>query len=374
LSEQEDDGLGPISALANVPQVTKDILDMLSYLFIDYQPNDEDNQRAVFVYAATISDEDADDEEADDEDRENGVRPAERQLPRWEIEISCDDAERIAGILVASNARPDTQIMGPSHLEMLVRNETTHSFLLPPPDKKIVTEFAVGGKRLTATVGVPTVELLIRCAIRRKGLQRLELFDSAKLYSGLSDQEIRRALTDRTEDRISALKLLKHMARSGMLSICISSESATTARELEQLATAYRVRLAYEASIVYAPVLDVNRLDGTLLQPSLVRQRSARASEFVQAIGKGKATGFMGDRLLGDPTLVDEESSLRYLRAVAARDPFSAFMGYYQVLEYGMNEAWFDDLSKELKQWASCWRAQKTTYQRPRSRPRRHWA
>ena len=106
MSEQEDDGLGPISALANVPQVTKDILDMLSYLFIDYQPNDEDNQRAVFVYAATISDEDADDEEADDEEdaeAEETIEDAGMSV------VEGEDAE-IADIDVAVSRRERTRL------------------------------------------------------------------------------------------------------------------------------------------------------------------------------------------------------------------------------------------------------------------------
>jgi hypothetical protein len=52
----------------------------------------------------------------------------------------------------------------------------------------------------------------------------------------------------------------------------------------------------------------------------------------------------MGDRLLGRVTITDEELSLRYLRAVAANDAVSAYMGYYHLLEYMMEDAWYVDL------------------------------
>ena len=83
-------------------------------------------------------------------------------------------------------------------------------------------------------------------------------------------------------------------------------------------------------------------------QPRLTRQLHARAAEIVEQIGQGTATGVMGDRVLGRPILTDEELSLRYLRAVAALDAFSAFIGYYHVLEYEMEEAWFDDLCRRV--------------------------
>jgi hypothetical protein len=67
-----------------------------------------------------------------------------------EIRVSYDDAHRIARALVSSSDRPDTQIIGPSYLEMLVRNETTHSILLPPADKRIVIEFSADGGRFIA--------------------------------------------------------------------------------------------------------------------------------------------------------------------------------------------------------------------------------
>jgi hypothetical protein len=139
------------------------------------------------------------------------------------------------------------------------------------------------------------------------------------------------------------------MAKSGLISLRIDRVNDTKPEELEQLATAYRVRQAYEASIVYAPILDVNRLDGALRQPTIVRQIGARSAEFVQKIGEGGATGSMGDVLLGSPVPVEEEVSMRYLRAVGAGDPFSAFMGYYQVLEYEMNETWFEDLRRKVE-------------------------
>ncbi|WP_405766662.1 hypothetical protein [Streptomyces sp. NBC_01538] len=75
----------------------------------------------------------------------------------------------------------------------------------------------------------------------------------------------------------------------------------------------------------------------------------------MEAIGQGTATGFMGDRLLGpapevqEEHEVQEELSQRYLRAISATDPFAAFMGYYQVLEYSMEEEWFQALRRRVE-------------------------
>ena len=89
-------------------------------------------------------------------------------------------------------------------------------------------------------------------------------------------------------------------------------------------------------------------MPGSSAEIELVRQVHIRAPEFVEAIGENRKMGYMGDRLMGSPVPIEDELALRYLRAVAAREPFSAFMGYYQVLEYRMNEAWFDDLQNRV--------------------------
>ena len=316
----------------------------MSSVFADYEPEDEGGVRVVFTLAASLQSGGIGEDEIGDAIREAYLALADRPRAQWEIELNYEDATRIALALVASRERPDTQIIGPSHLEMLVRDDTTHSILLPPTDNRAVIEFATDGGQVTATVGAPNVELLVRCALRREGLDRLAVLDGERLYSFLQDQEKRRALADGSVARISALRLLRVMAKSGLISLRIESQSDVSPEEFEQIATSCRVRQAYEASIVYAPILDVNRLEGTLRQPTIVRQISARSAEFAQEIGEGRATGYMGDVLLGNPAPVEEELSMRYLRAVAAGDLFSAFMGYYQVLEYEMNETWFDDL------------------------------
>jgi hypothetical protein len=348
LSEENSSNWGPLSTLTDVRQVGEDIVGLLSYLFADNEPEDEDGQRAVFVLTASIHRGMVGYDEVDDVIRETYLGFADRPHAQWEIEINYEDAARIAHVLVASRERPDTQIFGPSHLEMLVRNDTTYSIRLPPTDKRVVTEFATDGMEVSASVGPPSVELLVRCALRRRGFERLDIFDGERLYSFLQDQEKRRALADGSVARISALRLLRIMTKPELISLRMESENGMAPEKFEQLATAYRVRVAYEASIVYAPVLDVNRLDGTLHQPVIVRQVSAPSAEFIQKIGEGGTTGRMGDMLLGNPTPVDEELSLRYVRAVAAGDPFSAFMGYYHVLEHEMNETWFDDLREKV--------------------------
>jgi len=349
LPEEGNLDWGPLSALADVQEVGGDVVNMMSYLFADYEPGYEDGQRAVFLLASSIQRGGTGSSDFDAVIRETYLGFTDRPHAQWEIEINFEDAARIADTLVGSRDRPDTQIAGSKFLEILVRNDTTHSILVPPQGERVVIEFEADGRRFTATVGPPTVELLIRCALRREGLDRLAVFDGDQLHSFLQDQENRRSLAEGSVARISALRLLKVMAQPGLISLRIAAEQNVPLKELEQLATAYRVRVAYETSIVYAPVLDVNRLDGVLRQPALVRQLGARSSDFVEKIGSGETGGLMGDVLLGSPANVDEELSFRYLRAVSAGDPFSAFMSYYHVLEHDMNEAWFDNLRKKVE-------------------------
>jgi hypothetical protein len=347
LSEEPTDSAGgPLSALTDVHEVVEDILNLSSNLFADYQPKNEAGKRAIFELGASITRGGTGDDELDDSLRDIYLGFADTPRAQWKIEFSLDDVSRIAQTLVVSNKRPDTQILGPSQLEILVRDETIHSVLRPPSGTSVSVEFVVAGRRFTVTVGPPSTELVIRCALRREGMEQLEVFDRDQLNLFLAEREKSQSLTAASTTRISALRLLKVMTKSDMLSLQVAGESRVDAEELEQIATAYRVRIAYETSIVYAPILDVNRLNATPRQPSVVRQIESRSPEFIAAIGRGVPTGFMGDRLLGSPAVADNELSLRYLRAVAARDPFSAFMGYYHVLEYGMNDAWFDDLKE----------------------------
>jgi hypothetical protein len=343
LSEGETNFFGPRSALTDVRQVSDDIGALLSTLFVDYAPGDEDRQRAIFVLGASILRGEIGDQESGEVIREHYLGIAERPHSRWEIEISYDDIVRIADSLVASGERPDTQIIGQSSFEVLVRDETTHSILLPPADMSRTADFMLDGKSFTATVAPPSLELLIRCALRREGFDQLAVFEQEKLLNYLIDQETNRALPEGSTVRISARRLLRVMAKPGLLSLRIASRSNTTVEELEKIATAYRVRIAYEASIAYAPVLDVNRLDRTSSQPSLVRQLRTRMNLFVQK------TGYVGDQLLGNLTIGDEELSLEYIRAVSAPDPFSAFMGYYRILEYNLHEFWFDELQRKVE-------------------------
>ena len=180
LSAEESINWGPLSNLADVRQVTANLVDLLSSVFADYEPEDEGGVRVVFTLAASLQSGGIGEDEIGDAIREAYLALADRPRAQWEIELNYEDATRIALALVASRGRPDTQIIGPSHLEMLVRDDTTHSILLPPTDNRAVIEFATDGGQVTATVGAPNVELLVRCALRREGLDRLAVLDGER--------------------------------------------------------------------------------------------------------------------------------------------------------------------------------------------------
>lgn len=349
MPDQEAGFFGPLSTLTDVSQVCEDLGNLLSNLFSDYEPGSDDGQRAVYVLAASILRGETGEDELDEAIRERYLEIADRPRSRWEIEIGYADILRLANSIVASSKRPDTQVIGHRSLEMLVRDETAHSILAPPVGASRIADFEVDGRSFNVTVGPPSLELLIRCALRREGIDQLEVFEREKLFSYLVAKEEARQITEGNRARVSALRLLKVMARPGLLSLRIVSEADTAIEELEKVATAYRVRMAYEASIVYAPVLDVNHLDRLASQPSLARQLNARAGDFVEKIGAKASTGYLGDRLLGTPIITDEALALEYLRAVSAGDPFSAFMGYYHVLEYDLHDFWFNELREKVE-------------------------
>ncbi|MFE9030039.1 hypothetical protein ACFYOA_27910 [Streptomyces iakyrus] len=347
-SSGERDTFGPLSTLSDVTQVCEAITGVFSDLFADHNVENEDGARAVFTIGADI-------ERLLTEDDETGETFMPREPGfvlqphgRWEAEAGLDAVIALARTLLDSRDRPDTQITGPSSLEILVRDETAHNVLTVPAGTTRRYDVTAGAGVCTVTVGPPSVALLLRLALRRTGFERLAVFDRSRMFDHLAEQNRMRKSAEGTAARISAQRLLKVMAEPKLLSLRLEGGHTTDLTELERVATAFRVRLAYESDVVLAPVLDVHRLDSSPSQPRLIRQLTMRSTEFIQAIGEGRDTGRLGDQLLGTASVVNEELALRYLRAIAAVDPFAAFMGYYHVLEFGMEEEWFEGLRKRV--------------------------
>ncbi len=334
--------------LTDVQEVAEAVVGVLSDLVTDHEPKDEDGQRVVLTVSADIERGGTGIAEIDEVLREKYLGFDDRPRVRWEVEASFDAVAALARTLVDSRQRPDTQIAGSSSLEMLVRDETKGSVPLTADIPVTRYDMATPRGPLTVTVGPPSAALLLRLALRRSGMARLAVLDREALFVHLVEQEERRGITEGSAARISAQCVLRVAARPRLLALRLDGPQVTDTGELEQAATAFRVRLAYESDIVLAPVLDVSRLDGSS-QPRLVRQLPLRATEFADAIGRGTPPGHIGDRLLGDSHDMEEELSQRYLRAIAASDPFAAYMGYYHVLEYSMEEEWFQALRDRVE-------------------------
>nr|WSY55827.1 hypothetical protein OG999_40625 [Streptomyces sp. NBC_00886] len=345
---------GEMSSLTDVEEVAPAVIDLLGTLFNDHEPQGEDGRRVVFVFGASVLRARTGIAEMDETLRETYLAFDDRPRAEWHVEADLDAITALARTLVHSRERPDTQIAGPAHLELLVRDETEHTALLAPQGSATVHEVPTAKGTCTVTVGPPSAALLLRLGLRRTGMEHLTgVFDRERTSAHLIEQERRRGLAEGAVARISARRLLMETAEPRLLSVRLDGPPGLGHAELELVATAFRVRLAYESDIALVPVLDVGRLDGSS-QPRLVRQLPLRAQEFVEAIGQGTA-GHTGDRLLGPAPVVREgqeireELSQRYLRAMAASDPFAAFMGYYQVLEYSMEEEWFQALRRRVE-------------------------
>lgn len=337
-----------------VRQMAEDIVGVLSDLFTDHDPVDDGDGHLIFTLNESLKQNVTGVPELDDALLEAQQRFAD-QCPRasWKIHAGNDSLVRSAQILLDSADRPGAQIGGRSFLEMLVRDETRYSNLRVPTGTQTVHELSTPAGRFRITIGPPTPDLLLGVKLKRRKRVDLDspVFDRLALFSYLMEIEQTRRLRGQDVAHIDARRLVREAALH-LLSLRVDGPAGATLHDMEQVATAVRTRLAYEASIVLAPVLDVDNLNRTPSQPNTIRQLFTRADEFVDAIGNGTPTGHMGDRLVGRlvgrVTIADEELSLRYLRAVAANDGVSAYMGYYHLLEYMMEDAWYVDLQAKV--------------------------
>jgi hypothetical protein len=243
--------------------------------------------------------------------------------PRLHGLATLDMAEltAIADVIFKSREGPKTQIAEQNSLELLVRDETPIPNLQGRrSEQPLTTSHEEDNCRIEFVVGPPSTALLLKCAICRQGLGHFsEEFDQDKLLTEDGSQH----------HSGKTLDLVRLMARPELLSLEVQSSRNISVPELEEWATAFRARIAFEASLTFTPIDNVDQFFPAYIQPPIVRQIGA----------EDDAHGtfhFPGDRLLGRVTKPDDECALRYLRGVGARDAFSAYMSYYQNLEYHM--------------------------------------
>ncbi|MEW2562910.1 hypothetical protein [Streptomyces griseorubiginosus] len=337
---EEGGGYGVPTELLDVEEVASAIVHVLSVLVTDHEPRDEDGERVVLTVSADIDRGGTGSAAIDQLLKDKYLGFDDRPRARWEVEAEFKAIATLAGTLVGSRQRPDTQIVGTSSLEMLVRVENEGAVPLAQNLPAIRHEVPTPRGPLKVTVGPPSAALLLRLALRRSGMEWLKVLERRALFDHLLDQEKRRGMGEGSVARISAQRVLRMAALPRLLALRVDGPPDSHPDEWERAATAFRGRLAYESDVVLAPILDVDRLEGSS-QPRMVRQLVLRAPEFVEAIRQETPTGAIGDQLLGDTHDMDVELSERYVRAIAASDPFAAFMGYYHVLEYSMVEEWF---------------------------------
>jgi hypothetical protein len=327
----------------------------LSMLLADYEPREEDGGRLVYQLGAALQRGVTDEPDLDAALREAWVGAADRPLCEWHVEVTFDEIIRVAHALTASRSRPDTQLADERSLEVLVREETPDQWLRDLRQSRDMTyTWRSGDVSFEARLGRPSLVLLMRCALRRSGMARLHVFDQERINAFLLATEARQGLGSGDHARTHAWRVLREAADPTVVSLRVTAGRPLGARQLEDAMTAFRARLAYESDLVLGLVQDVDHLHDQYVQPPLMRQLYVGASAAVEAIAAwgagGRAappprTGLPGELLHGPVSPVDEELALRYLRALAARDAFSAFMGYYHIVEYFMEDAWYRELS-----------------------------
>ena len=106
----------------------------------------------------------------------------------WYAEISMLQVRAIAEYLIDCRSRPDTQVFGPDHLELLIRDETPAEIqtVSKRSDRPLLSTQNTCESSLNFTIGTPFPELLLRCAIlHRERPGQLRIFTVERLVSYL---------------------------------------------------------------------------------------------------------------------------------------------------------------------------------------------
>ncbi|PWR11151.1 hypothetical protein DKT68_06830 [Micromonospora acroterricola] len=349
------DAFGPLADLSDVESTAAAIGQVLSMLLADYEPLEEYDSRLVYHLGAALQGGETGEPDLDAALREAWINAPDRPLSEWHVEVTFDEIVRVAHVLTTSRTRPDTQLLDERSLEVLVREDTPNPRLRNLRQSRDVSyNWQSGNVQFEARLGRPSVALLLRCALRRSGIARLHVFEGERINEFLLAAEARQGLRPGDHARTHAWRVLREAAEPTVVSLRVTAGQALGARQIEDAMTAFRARLAYESDLVLGLVQDVDHLHYQHVQPPLMRQLYVGAPAAVEAIAAWGAdggtappprTGLPGEILYGPVSLVDEELALRYLRALAAHDAFSAFMGYYHIVEYFMEDAWYRELS-----------------------------
>lgn len=327
------------SKLENTIEIAEGIAEILAGLFLDYMPIETENDELQFVIFSQMKRGIHEDEDINATILRRWNSFEDIPLQEWRANLTREGIRSVTEQIFQSRGRPDTQIIGARYFETLVRDES----LLKRkrrPSSQFTTIHSENGINYRINVGTPSVSLLLRCAIRKEGFDKFGsyIFDGQQLCLYLRSLE---KVSDKNSpsNSLSAFELLRIVAQPDLLSLTVEADGDTSLEELEQLTTAVRSRIAFEASVVYVPIYSIDSIYEGDVQPGMIRQISLVTQSY-----KDKVPVSPGERLAGKLRKVPEECSLRYLRAMAARDAFSAFMSYYHIIEYRMEYYWAQDL------------------------------
>ncbi|MFJ9632776.1 hypothetical protein ACIRU8_34235 [Streptomyces sp. NPDC101175] len=220
--------------LPDVEGIALAIVDLLSTLFNDYGPQREDGRRVDFVFGASMLRADTGIPEIGETIRAAYLSFDDRPRAQWHVEADLDAITALARTLLDSRERPDTQIVGPALLEVLVRDETGHTALLAPQGTATMHEVPTPKGTCRVTVGPPSAALLLRLGLRRTGMEHLEgVFDRERTLAHLVEQERRKKLGEGSIARISARRLLMETAEPRLRSIRLDGPPGLSHAELE---------------------------------------------------------------------------------------------------------------------------------------------
>jgi hypothetical protein len=328
--------LDAYSKLESPEEISEAMVEVMVDLFIDHEPQfDAAAEQITFRLFSTITKGGTGNDEFDVAIRTTWNR---FDLPQseWIAVVEAAELAALAKAIFESPDGPKTQILAAKTLELLVRDDTPIPNLRRRRNERpLTTTFDDPECRIQFVVGRASMALVMKAAICRDGLRRFtELFVRERLIPYLQSLEPPHATNS-----LPALRLVEELIHPDVLSLLVESTQDEDVEKLDEWATAFRGRLAYEASLIFSPVSDVNSLRPTYAQPPIVRQ-----------LGAERTHGSLpGDYLVGRVIKYDDECFLRYLRGVSALDTFAAYMSYYQIIEYHMEPCFAQALADRVR-------------------------
>jgi hypothetical protein len=246
--------LDPYSKLESPLEICEAMVQVMTNLFADCEPQfDDDAAQFTFRLFSTITKGRTGDDELDLAIRVTW-ESFDTPQSEWTAVVKVAELAALAKTIFKSRDGPKTQILEANMLELLVRDDTPIPNFRGRRNQHPLATTYDPKRGVQFVIGRASMALVMKAAICRHGLSRFdELFDRERLISYLKSLE-----TERATNSLPALRLIEELIHPEVLSLVAQSTQDEGVEKLEEWATAFRGRIAYEASLI-SPVSDINK-------------------------------------------------------------------------------------------------------------------